>query len=44
MGPRPHLWICANKTACLAPDLQVSIAPRPRLWICASKTVSLAPE
>ena len=25
MGPIPHLWICAFKTANLAPDLQVSM-------------------
>ena len=44
MGVRPRLWICAFKTATLAPELQVSMGPRPRLWICACKTASLAPE
>ena len=34
MGPSPHLWFCAFKTANLAPELQVSMGPRPRLWIC----------
>ena len=27
MCPRPHLWICANNTACLASKLQVSMGP-----------------
>ena len=42
MGPRPHMWICVCKAACLSPDLQVSLGPRPRLRICACKTTSLA--
>ena len=42
--PTPHLWIFANKTACLAPKLQVSMCPRPFLWICACKTDTLGPE
>ena len=42
MGPSTHLWLCANKTACLAPILQVSMGPRPHLLICACKTASLA--
>ena len=44
MGPRPHLWICACKTAYLPPELIVSMGPRPHLWICANKTASLAPK
>ena len=27
MGSRPHLWICACKTACLPPELIVSMGP-----------------
>ena len=27
MGPSPHLWLCAFKTANLAPELQVSMGP-----------------
>ena len=42
MGPRPHLWICAHKTACLAPKLQVSMGPRPYLWFSACKPARLA--
>ena len=38
------MWICAHKTACLAPELQVSMCPRPHLWICEHKTVCLAPQ
>ena len=38
MVPRPHLWICANKTACLAAELQVSLDPSPRVWFsCIQK-------
>ena len=44
MGPRPDLWICAHKTVCLEPELQVSMGPRPLLWICAHKTSCLAIE
>ena len=35
MGPRPHIRLCANKTACLAPKAQVSMGPRHHQWICA---------
>ena len=35
MGPRPHLWICPNKTVFIAPKLQDSMVPRPHLWFCA---------
>ena len=31
MGPRPHLWFFAFKTATLAPELQVSMGPNPHL-------------
>ena len=34
----------ANKTACLAPKLQVSSCPRPLLWISAFKEATLAPK
>ena len=37
-APALTLWFCANKTACLAPDLLVSMAPSPHLWFCANKT------
>ena len=37
MGPRPHLWFSAFKTACLASELQVPVGPRPRLWFLHSK-------
>ena len=33
MGPSPHLWFCAFKTAYLASELLVSIGPRPHLWL-----------
>ena len=33
MGPRPHLWSFANKSACLAPKSQVSMGPCPHLWL-----------
>ena len=44
MGSSTHLWLCAFKTANLAPELQVSMCPRPRLWICECKIAFLAPE
>ena len=44
MVPRPHLWICANKTACLAPELQVSLDLSPHVWFCAFKRATLWPE
>ena len=44
IDPRPQLWICTCKAACLPPDKQVSMCSRPRLRICACKTTSLAPE
>ena len=37
MGPRPHLWFSAIKTATLAPELQVSIGPNPHLWFLHAK-------
>ena len=33
MGPIPHLWFFAFKTATLAPELLVSIGPSPHLWL-----------
>ena len=44
MGPRPHLWFIAFKTATLAPELQVSMGPSPHLLFCALTTAWLAPE
>ena len=44
MGPRPHLSICACKTACLPLELLVTMGPRLHLWICANKTACLAPD
>ena len=44
MSPRPDIRICDNKTACLAPKLQVSMGPSIHLWFCAFKRASLAPE
>ena len=31
IGPRPHLWFFAFKTASLAQELQVSMGPSPHL-------------
>ena len=31
MGPRPHLWFFAFKTASLEPELQVPMGPSPHL-------------
>ena len=44
MGPRPHMWFCAWKTATLGPELQVSAGPRPHMWICTFKTACLPPD
>ena len=44
MGPIPHLWICACKTACLLSELLVSMDRRPHLWICACNTETLGTE
>ena len=44
MGPCPHLWFVACKTATLGPELKVSMGPRPHLWFFAFKTATLAPE
>ena len=41
MGPRPHLWFFAFKTAALAPELQVSMGPGPHLWFCAFTAATL---
>ena len=32
MGPRPHVWFCACKSATLAHELLVSIGPSHRVW------------
>ena len=37
MGPSPHLWFCAFKTATLAPKLQVSMGPSPHRGLVHSK-------
>ena len=37
MGPRPHLWYFAFKTATLAQELQVSMGPSPHLRFCSSQ-------
>ena len=37
MGPRHNLLFCACKTACLAPELLVSIGPFPHLWFLHAK-------
>ena len=37
MGPRPHLWIFAFKTATLALELLVSMGLRPHLWFLHAK-------
>ena len=37
MVTRPHLSLCACKTAWLAPELLVSIGPSPHLWFLYAK-------
>ena len=37
MGPRPHLSLCACKTAPLAPELQISMDPSPHLRFYQAK-------
>ena len=37
MGPCPHLWFCACKTATLGPELQVSVGPSPHLLFLHAK-------
>ena len=44
MGPCPHLWFCAFKTATLGSKLYVSTGHRPHLWFFACKTACLASE
>ena len=41
MGPIPHLWFFAFKTATLAPELQVSMRPSPHLLFCEFTTAIL---
>ena len=38
MGPIPHQWYFAFKTATLVPELQVSMGPSTHRWSCACKT------
>ena len=44
MGPRPHQWICATISECLAQEYQVYMGSSPHLWFCACKTATLGPE
>ena len=37
MGPRPHLWFFAFKTASLASEFLVSMGPSPHLWFVHSQ-------
>ena len=37
MGPTPHLWFCACKTATLGLELQVSVGSRRHLWFLHAK-------
>ena len=37
MGPIPHLWFCACKTAPLGLELQVSVGARPLLRFLHAK-------
>ena len=41
MGPSPHLWSCACKTAWLATELLVSMGPSPHLWFLHEKQLLL---
>ena len=41
MGPSPHLWFFALKTAHLAPELQVSMGYSLHLWFFAFTTATL---
>ena len=41
MGPRPHLWLCACKTVCLASELLVSMSTSPHRVAFACKTATL---
>ena len=41
MGPRPQQWLCAFKTAPLAPELQVSMGSSPHLWFLHAKQLLL---
>ena len=44
MGPRPHLSLCACKTAWLASENLVSMGPRPHLWFQDAKQRLLDPN
>ena len=37
MGPRPHLWFSACKTACQASEILVSMCPSPHVWFLDAK-------
>ena len=43
-GSQSSSVVFACKTACLGPELQVSMGPRLRLLICECKTACLDPE
>ena len=44
MGPRPHLWFSACKTACLASELLVSMGASPHLSFLYAKLRLLDPN
>ena len=44
VGPRPHLWVWAHITACLAQEKKGYMCSSLHLWFCACKTATLAPE
>ena len=44
MGPRPHLWVRAHITACLAQEYKDYMGSSLHLWFCACKTATLAAE
>ena len=44
MGPRPHLWILAHITACLAQVYQDYMGSSPHLWFCTCNTAALRLE
>ena len=44
MGPRPHLWFFAFKTAPFGSELLVSMGPIPHLLFCSCETAWLASE
>ena len=44
MGPRPHLWLWAHITACLAQESKDYMDSSPHVWFCACKSATLAHE